>query len=355
MKKYSRRDFLKSTTVFLSCLFMSRRCFWASAGENFQSAGQQSDFSPAYIALQKKGELKRRGEALWATMETCRLCPRECGANRLAGQKGFCHASAQLEISSAGPHTGEEPPLVGSAGSGTIFFTNCSLLCVFCVNAGISHEGKGQEVTIDDLAGMMISLQKRNCHNINLVTPSHYLPHILLALDKAVLKGLKVPVVYNSSGWERIEMLKMLEGVVDIYLPDFKYIKPEMASLYSAGAHTYPEITKQALLEMHRQVGIATPARNGLMQRGLMIRHLVMPNDVSSSCEVMAWIGENLPEQSYVNIMSQYAPHYKAKDFSAINRRITREEYQAVLQAARAAGLLNLEVQGSEWMYHQGI
>jgi putative pyruvate formate lyase activating enzyme len=356
MRKYSRRDFMKSSTAFLAFLFMSRRYLWADLDESAGSAPEQpAADDPAYVALQKKGELKRRGEKLWASMASCRLCPRECGANRLDGQEGFCRASAQLEISSFGPHLGEEPPLVGTGGSGTIFLTNCGLLCVFCINADISHEGKGQQATIDEMAAMMLNLQRRGCHNINFVTPSHYLPHILLALDKAASLGLRLPIVYNTSGWEKMEMLKMLDGVVDIYLPDFKYMKPEMASLYSAKAHTYPQMTQQALIEMNRQVGVALPDQNGLMRRGLMIRHLVMPNDVGSSAEVMAWIGANLPKKTYVNIMSQYSPYYKAKDYPAINRRITHDEYQAVVRAAADAGLTNLEVQGSDWMFHQTL
>ena len=193
---------------------------------------------------------------------------------------------------------------------------------------------------------MMLKLQETGCPNINFVTPTHYSPHILLAVDKAASKGLRIPLVYNTCGWERVEILKILDGIVDIYLPDFKYWDGEKAAKYSSGAESYPEVTRKALLEMHRQVGVAKPSANGLMRRGLMIRHLVMPNNVSGSEEVMEWIAENLPKDTYVNIMSQYTPHYKAKNYPEISRRITRDEYADAIMHAKAAGLTNLEIQG---------
>jgi putative pyruvate formate lyase activating enzyme len=196
---------------------------------------------------------------------------------------------------------------------------------------------------------MMLALQKMGCPNINLVTPTHYSPHILLAVDRAAARGLKVPLVYNTCGWERLEILKILDGIVDIYLPDFKYSDGQKASKYSSGAATYPELTKSALLEMHRQVGVAKPAGDGLMYRGLMIRHLVMPNDVGGTREVIRWIATNLPKDTYINLMSQYRPVYKAFNYPEISRRITREEYAAALTCAKEAGLTNLEIQGSHW------
>ncbi len=238
-------------------------------------------FEPAYVALHRSGELARRAEALWAVMERCRLCPRQCGVNRLDGMSGFCRTpGAILMISGAHAHFGEERPLVGEGGSGTIFLTHCNLRCVFCQNWTISHLGRGSEATVDDFAAIMLWLQAEGCHNINVVTPTHYSPHILKALDVAAGKGLRIPVVYNTSGWERLEILAFLDGVVDIYLPDFKYWDGAMAAKYSAGAENYPEVTGAAILEMHRQVGVAKPNRKGIMERGLMIRHLVMPNDV---------------------------------------------------------------------------
>lgn len=304
------------------------------------------DFEPGYLKLHQTGELKQRGEMLWKKMESCQLCPRMCGANRLKGESGFCGANSSLEISAFHPHFGEEKPLVGTGGSGTIFLTNCSLRCVFCINWEISQGGEGSRKSINQFADMMLSLQKMGCPNINFVTPTHYSPHILLAVDKAASKGLKVPLVYNTCGWERVEILRIIDGIVDIYLPDFKYSDSEKASKYSSGAETYPEMTKEALKEMHRQVGTAHPVENGLMQRGLMIRHLVMPNNVSGSKEVVKWIAENLPKDTYVNLLSQYTPVYKANSYPEISRKITMDEYSEVISYAKAAGLTNLEIQG---------
>ena len=304
------------------------------------------DFEPSYLRLHKTGELRQRGEALWKIMESCRLCPRMCGVNKLKGEKGFCGADSQLMISAYHQHFGEERPLVGRGGSGTIFLTNCSLRCVFCCNWEISQGGRGQDRTLEEMADMMIILQKLGCPNINFVTPTHYSPHIVLAVDIAAGKGLRIPVVYNTCGWERVEILRQLDGIVDIYLPDFKYADGKMAAKYSSGAQTYPELTKKALLEMHRQVGVARPAKNGLMQRGLMIRHLVMPNNVSGSKEVISWIATHLPRDTYVNVMSQYRPQYKAAEYPLISRQVSRKEYRAVVDWAEQEGLTNLDVQG---------
>jgi len=301
---------------------------------------------PSYIKLHRNGTLGKRGEELWAMLKKCGLCPRKCGVDRLSGKRGFCRASSQLEISSFHAHFGEERPLVGRGGSGTIFFTNCSLRCVFCINWEVSQGGEGRERTIEQLAEMMLRLQEQGCRNINVVTPTHYSAHIVRALDIAAGEGLKLPFVYNTCGWERLEILKLLDGVVDIYLPDFKYADGKMAKKYSSAAETYPDITKRALTEMNRQVGPAKPGRDGIMRRGLMIRHLVMPNKVGGSCEVVRWIGENLPKDTYLNIMSQYTPTYKAFQYSEISRRITRKEYAEVVDCAREAGLTNLDVQG---------
>jgi putative pyruvate formate lyase activating enzyme len=338
----SRRNMVRS--IVYSAFASIAPSFMSGRNGNTEPPGK--DFEAGYLKLHRSGELKRRGEQLWAMMESCELCPRMCGVNKLKGERGFCHANSQLEISASHPHYGEERPLVGRGGSGTIFLTNCNLRCVFCINWQISQEGDGNPGSIDDFADMMLALQKTGCHNINFVTPTHYSPHILLAVDKAASKGLKVPLVYNTCGWERVKILKFLDGIVDIYLPDFKYSDGEMASKYSSGARTYPEVTKKALLEMHRQVGVAKPADNGLMYRGLMIRHLVMPNDVSGTHGVIDWIANNLPKDTYLNIMSQYSPTYKAFDYPEISRKITREEYSDAVNYAKASGLTNLEIQG---------
>ena len=310
-----------------------------------------SDFEPAYLKLHKTGELEKRAEKLWAIMERCQLCPRRCGVNRLEGMSGFCGApGATLVVSAFHPHFGEERPLVGNGGSGTIFLTHCNLRCVFCQNWKISQLGRGSERNIDELAAMMLWLQKFGCHNINLVTPTHYSAPILKALDIAAETGLRLPIVYNTSGWERLEILKLLDGIVDIYLPDFKYWDSDMSAKYSSGAESYPEIAREAILEMHRQVGVAKPAKDGIMQRGLMIRHLVMPSNTGGSEKIMEWIAENLPKDTYVNIMAQYNPVYKAYDYPEISRRITSEEYEKVVKRAQEMGLTNLDIQGYRWL-----
>jgi len=306
-----------------------------------------SDFKSGYFQLAQSGELKKRGEKLWEMMSSCTLCPRECGAERLEGERGFCEANSTLEIASYHPHFGEEAPLVGRGGSGTIFLSNCNLRCVFCINWEISQGGEGEKKSIDDMAAMMLYLQQIGCININVVTPTHYSAHIVLALDKAVKKGLRVPFVYNTCGWEKIEVLKILDGIVDIYLPDYKYSDSKMAEKYSSDADTYAELTREALLEMHRQVGVAKPASDGKMYRGLMIRHLVMPNNVSGTKEVVRWIAQNLTKDTYINIMSQYRPMYKAFDYQEISRRLTNEEYRNAVMWAKEAGLTNLDIQGT--------
>lgn len=310
-----------------------------------------SRFEAAYRTLHRTGELRQRAEALRARMEHCELCPRKCGVNRLEGARGFCRSpGATLMVSSAHPHFGEEKPLVGNGGSGTVFFTHCGMRCVFCQNWDISHLGRGKERSEEELATMMLDLQQRGCHNINLVTPTHYSASIVKALDIAAGRGLQVPIVYNTCGWERLEILKLLDGVVDIYLPDFKYWDPDISSKYSAGADDYPGVTRQAILEMNRQVGVAEPAADGIMERGLIIRHLVMPNNQGGSDKIMEWIAAHLPPATYVNIMAQYTPLYKAFDFPEISRRITPEEYRAVVEVAENAGLTNLDLQGFWWL-----
>ncbi len=332
---------MQSRREFISSVF----CFGLTLPLTTSMAFSRS-YDPSYIRLHRSGELKKRGEALWKIMDTCSLCPRECGTKRLEGERGFCQASSALEIASFHPHFGEEEPLVGRGGSGTIFMTNCALRCVFCINGEISQEGYGSTRSIEDLASMMLKLQQRGCHNINTVTPTHYSPHILLALDIAASRGLKLPLVYNTCGWEKVEILQMLDGVVDIYLPDFKYFDGRMAERYSAGAETYPQVTRAALLEMQRLVGTAHPDDDGIIHKGLMVRHLVMPNNVSGSVVVIEWIAANLPKDTYLNIMSQYMPAYKASDYPEIARRITNGEYGEVVEAAKKSGLTNLDIQG---------
>jgi putative pyruvate formate lyase activating enzyme len=342
-----RRRFLQR---FLQAVSAGLAAPFASSLEACKDHGKDARAAPAveprYLRIHRSGELKRRGERLWEMMKSCRLCPRECGAARLAGERGICRASSLLEIASHHPHFGEEEPLVGEGGSGTVFFTHCGLRCVFCINWEISQGGLGTRHSVDELAGMMLRLQRIGCHNINVVTPTHYSAHIVLALDAAAGRGLTLPLVYNTCGWERLEILRLLDGVVDVYLPDFKYSDGAMAARYSSEAESYPEVTERALVEMNRQVGVARPSEDGLIHRGLMIRHLVMPNDVGGSKRVFEWIAENLPRDTYLNVMSQYRPMFKAFEYPKIARPLSREEYEQAVKWATEAGLGNLDIQG---------
>ena len=270
-------------------------------------------------------------------LDACRLCPRRCGINRLKGDLGFCKASLAPMVSSFHAHFGEEPPISGRDGSGTIFFTHCSLRCVFCQNYPISHLGEGREVSILELARMMLELQGQGCHNINFVTPTHYMPQILEAIAAAKKKGLKLPLVYNCGGYESIEALEILDGVIDIYMPDMKYSDKDVSKKYSS-APDYFEVSQGALKEMHRQVG-DLKIEKGIAQRGLLVRHLVMPEGLSGSSEIFDFIVKELSPDTYVNIMAQYYPCHQAFEFSKISRRITHREYMDTLKLAKEKGL----------------
>lgn len=286
--------------------------------------------------LHATGELKKRVKELERLLSPCRLCPRECGADRLAGETGQCGAGREAAISGYGPHFGEEGPLVGRGGSGTIFFAFCSLRCVFCQNWEISHGEEAQEVTGNELAEIMLELQERGCENINLVTPTHYVPQIVAAVDTACARGLNIPLVYNSSGYERLETLRLLDGVIDIYLPDIKYADEEIARRYSRIAD-YPRVAKAALKEMQRQVGDLVLDASGVAVRGLLIRHLVMPGGIAGTDELMRFIAQEVSPNAWINIMDQYYPAYLAYRYSEIARRITPREYEEALAAARRA------------------
>lgn len=299
---------------------------------------------PVYLKLHRTGMLKPRGEILWDRMGSCDLCPRECRVNRLDGETGFCKAGSELRVASFTAHFGEERPLVGMGGSGTIFLSHCNLGCVYCQNWDISHQGGGTDCSIEDLATMMLKLQADGCENINVVTPTHYSPHVVLGLELAASRGLKVPLVYNTCGWERHDVLSLLDGVVDIYLADFKYSNPDLARIYSAEAESYPTVTQSALIEMNRQVGVAKAKMSGRILGGLMIRHLVMPGSVGASRELVSWIAAHLPVDTYVNLMLQYRPVYRARLYPEINRPVSRDEYNEVVEEARRCGLTNLDV-----------
>jgi putative pyruvate formate lyase activating enzyme len=267
----------------------------------------------------------------------CRLCPRNCGVNRLKGETGFCGVAAEPLLSSAGPHFGEEPPLVGRGGSGTIFFAGCNLACAFCQNYEISHLREGRRVGPRPLAATMIRLQERGCHNINFVTPTHVVPQILVALRMARQAGLTVPGVYNSGGYDSVPTLRLLEGQMEIYMPDAKYLDPAAAAKYSS-ARDYPDVVKAALREMHRQVGDLEIAE-GLAVRGLLVRHLVMPGMTEDSLRVVDFLADEISPNTYLNIMAQYRPCYHADRFPEIDRRPSWGEIERVRRHARKKGL----------------
>ena len=290
---------------------------------------------PKYRNLFETGELERRVSETHEMLKECKLCARECGVNRLKGEKGFCKSGSVAMVSSAGPHFGEEPPLVGRLGSGTIFFTNCNLGCVFCQNYDISQLGDGKEIDSSYLACAMLSLQSVGCHNINFVTPTHYVPQILDALLIAVKDGLNIPLMYNCGGYESLRTLKLLDGVFDIYMPDIKYGGNNLAEKYSK-APNYFDVVTSAVSEMHRQVGDLTINERGIAEKVLLIRHLVLPNDLAGTKKVIDYVS-GLSKNTYLNIMAQYRPQYKASKYPELNRRITSEEYKnAILLAEKA-------------------
>lgn len=277
-------------------------------------------------------------------LSPCTLCPRQCRVDRLQGEVGFCGGGALARVASAGPHFGEEAPLVGHGGSGTIFFSGCNLGCLFCQNHDISHERVGEEVTPQRLAGLMLALQQRDCHNLNLVTPTHFLPQILQAIHSAIPLGLGLPIVYNCGGYESREAVRLLAGVVDLYMPDAKFLDGAIAARLCQ-APDYPEHMTAALREMYRQVGPLQVGPDGIARRGLLVRHLVMPAGQSTTPEVMRFLASVDPDM-YVNVMAQYRPCYRAAEVPELARRPTREELAAALDAARAAGLRRLDGDG---------
>jgi putative pyruvate formate lyase activating enzyme len=308
-------------------------------------------YVPKYIKTYKSGLLEERIKRAYAILENCTLCPRNCKVSRLKGKKGICNTTDLPIISDYFPHFGEETPLVGKYGSGTIFISYCSLLCMYCQNYEISHLGEGEITSIEKFADMMISLQKQNCHNINIVTPTHIVPQLLKALKFAIEKGLHIPLVYNTGGYEKLETLKLLDGIVDIYMPDFKYWSPEAAKRYS-NAYDYPDIAKKAIKEMHRQVGELKINEEGIAEEGLLIRHLVLPRKIAGTKEIAKFIAEEISPNTYVNVMAQYRPCGLADRDDFINRGITQKEYMEAIESALDAGLKRLD-KGNIILYHK--
>jgi len=301
---------------------------------------------PSYLDSYNNGILKKAAEQAWKMLGSCCICPRKCKANRLKNETGLCKTGLNAKVCSFMPHHGEEPPISGSRGSGTLFFTNCNMGCVYCQNYEFSQLGQGREVDSKDLAGFMLELQEMSCHNINFVTPTHVMPQILKSLELAVEKGLKIPIVYNTGGYELPEILKLLDGIVDIYLADMRYADSEMAEIYSQ-APGYPRYNQESLKEMHRQVGVAGLDEDGIIKRGMVIRHLVLPHNISGTGKVMKFIAEELSKKTYVSLMSQYMPYYRASGFKDISRRLTQQEYEEARQIMEKWGLHNGWIQES--------
>jgi putative pyruvate formate lyase activating enzyme len=299
------------------------------------------DFRPCYLDLAESGELAERARRARAMLGECCLCPHRCAVDRLRGERGRCRTGDRAIVSSHGPHFGEESPLVGHAGSGTIFLTNCNLGCVFCQNAEISAYGNGEVVSTEALAGTMLELQDRGCHNINFVTPTHQVPMILEALAVAAEGGLRLPLVYNCGGYEALPTLRLLDGVFDIYMPDCKYADDEVAARLS-GAPDYWERNQEAVREMQRQVGDLVVDGRGIARRGLLVRHLVLPNGLAGTERVVAFLA-SLSTDTYLNVMAQYRPCHQASNYPEIARSPTAKEYQQAVQLALDAGLTRLD------------
>jgi putative pyruvate formate lyase activating enzyme len=296
-------------------------------------------FEAAYLWLHRTGELRRRAAEAFARLEACDLCPRRCGVNRrLSAEGAGCRTGERAWVSSYGPHFGEEDPLVGSGGSGTIFFAWCNLRCQYCQNYEISQMGAGHEVEAEELAAMMLSLESQGCHNINLVSPSHVVPQILAGLLLAAESGLRLPLVYNTGGYDSLETLALLDGVVDIYMPDMKYADAEVARRYSQISH-YPMANHAAVKEMHRQVGDLVMDERGVAQRGLLVRHLVLPEGLAGTPDVVQFLRDEVSTDTYLNVMAQYRPCFRARELPPLDRPLSHQEYAEAVRMARETGL----------------
>lgn len=297
---------------------------------------------PVYIRSHTKGVVKHRAAAARERLCACDLCPRQCGVDRLAGETGFCRTGERAWVASYAPHFGEEAPLVGRLGSGTIFFTHCNLGCLFCQNYDISHEGVGQPVTNAQLADIMLQLQQLGCHNINLVSPSHVVPQILAALAIAIPKGLRVPLVYNSGGYDALDTLALLDGIIDIYMPDFKFWNPASGKAY-CGVPDYPGVARRAHQAMHRQVGDLVTDKEGIARHGMIVRHLVMPQGIADTRHILTFIADQLSRNTYVNLMPQYRPCGRAREYPELASGLRAREFEAAIAAAREIGLCRLD------------
>lgn len=299
--------------------------------------------APSYISALENGTLQRRAEQALAKLADCTLCPRRCAVDRTGGQTGICETGRGANVAAYNAHFGEETPLVGRSGSGTIFFSQCNLLCNFCQNYEISHLGQGREVDDEQLAAIMLDLQQSGCHNINFVTPSHVVPQILSALLTAARQGLKVPLVYNCGGYDRVATLRMLEGIVDIYMPDFKFWD-STTGRDTCNAPDYPDAARKALVEMHRQVGdLQIDRESGLAYKGVLVRHLVLPGGLAGTAKVMQFIADRVSTDTYVNVMAQYRPCGRAKEMPGLASALSPLEYDEAVRVTKAAGLRRLD------------
>jgi putative pyruvate formate lyase activating enzyme len=302
----------------------------------------QKSFMPAYLKTHRAGLLEDKIAKAQRLLESCSVCPRDCKVNRKKGETGFCRAGFLPKVSSSSPHFGEEQPLVGIHGSGTIFLTHCNLGCLFCQNYSISHLDEGEEISIEQLSRMMVTMQSLSCHNINFVSPTHYVPQILAALPYAIALGLSVPLVYNTGSYDSVETLELLDGIFDIYMPDFKYSTEEVAEEYSQ-ARDYPRVAKQAIKEMFRQVGDLVLDDRGIALRGLLIRHLVLPSGLAGTQDVMQFLSQDISKNTYVNIMAQYYPCGDIPPGSPLSRRISKLEYLQAVEIAKKEGITRLD------------
>jgi putative pyruvate formate lyase activating enzyme len=297
---------------------------------------------PAYLRQLTFEELAQRVQQAYALLSKCSVCARECGVDRLQGKLGICRTGARARVSSYGPHMGEEDPLRGWRGSGTVFFSRCNLHCQFCQNHDISQTDSGEEVEPEELAAIMLELQSLGCHNINLVSPSHVAPQILAGVLIAARAGLRLPLVYNTGGYDSLAMVQLLDGVVDIYMPDMKYASAQIARHYSK-IPNYPQFNQAVVREMHRQVGDLQIDENGLARRGLLVRHLVLPNRLAGTAEIVRFLAEEISPNTYLNLMDQYRPAYNARQFPKLDRPVSRQEFQEAVDLAHAAGLNRLD------------
>jgi putative pyruvate formate lyase activating enzyme len=310
-----------------------------------------TDLIPAYLNILDNGELATRVSEAYEHLSICDVCAWECPVDRRAGKIGVCRTGELARVSSYGPHMGEEDPLRGWRGSGTIFFTRCNLRCQYCQNHDISQTDSGDEVEPEMIARMMLELQSLGCHNINFVSPSHVVPQILAAVLIAAQAGLRIPLVYNTGGYDSMTMLRLLDGVIDIYMPDMKYSDPGTARRYSK-IRNYPQVNQTAVKEMHRQVGDLQIDEKGVSQRGLLVRHLVLPEGIAGTEETVRFLSDEISPHTYLNLMDQYHPAYKSHSYPELNRRLTNQEYRSAVDAAVSAGLQRLDRRKSKLWFN---